>query len=72
MQLLRFDPTAAFLPGTGLERAQVQTLEPTLDRLREEIVDIDMQMLAGKMPVPSAKQPLDAAFYSMPERLLAE
>lgn len=72
MKLLRFDPTAAFLPGTGLERSQVQSLEPTLDKLREEIVDIDVQMLAGKLPTPAGKQPLDAAFYPMPERLLAE
>lgn len=72
MQLLRFDPTAAFLPETGLDRAQVQSLEPTLNKLREEIVDIDVQMLAGKLPIPAGKQPLDAAFYLMPERLLAE
>ena len=72
MQLLRFDPTAALLSGTGLDRAQVQALEPTLSKLREEIVDIDVQMLAGKLPTPSGKQPLDAAFYLMPERLLAE
>ena len=72
MQLLRFDPTAAYLPSTGLEPAQVQSLEPTLAKLREEMVDIDMQMLAGKLPIPESKQPLDAAFYSLPERLLAE
>ncbi len=72
MQLLRFDPTAAFLPGTGLDRAQVQSLEPTLNKLREEIVDVDVQMLQGKLPIPEGKQPLDAAFYLMPERLLAE
>ncbi len=72
MQLLRFDPTAAFLTGTGLDRAQVQSLEPTLGKLREEIVDVDVQMLAGKLPIPAGKEPLDAAFYLMPERLLAE
>ena len=72
MQLLRFDPTAAFLSGSGLERSQVQALEPTLDKLREEVVDIDVKLLASKQPIPAAKDPLDAAFYLMPERLLAE
>jgi len=72
MPLLRFDPSAAFIPTTGLEPADVQALEPMLDKLRQEVIDIDMQMLAGKLPTPADKQPLDAAFTSMPERLLAE
>lgn len=72
MELLRFDPSAAFLPETGIQPSDVQALEPTLDKLRDEIVDIDVQMLAGKMPTPANKQPLDAAFYPLPERLLSE
>ncbi|MGN6136146.1 MAG: glucose-6-phosphate isomerase [Aureliella sp.] len=72
MELLRFDPAAAFLPNTGLDKAQVQSLEPTLDKLRQEIVDVDVQLLAGQGTIPAAKQPLDAAFYLLPERLLSE
>lgn len=72
MKLLRFEPAAAFLPGTGLESAQVQELEPVLAKLREEVVDIDVKMLAGKLPIPANKEPLDAAFYALPERLLSE
>lgn len=72
MQLLRFDPSATFLPGKVLEPSDVQTLEPILARLRDEVVDIDMRMLAGELPTPANKQPLDAAFYPLPERLLAE
>ncbi len=72
MSLLRFDPAGAYLPKTGLEAGQVQELAPTLAKLRDEIVDIDVQMFAGKMPTPASKQPLDSAFYDMPERLLAE
>lgn len=72
MQLLRFDPAAAFFPGKGLESSQVQALEPVLAKLRDEVVDIDMQMLSGKLPTPANKQPLDAAFYPLPERLLSE
>lgn len=72
MRLLRFDPSAAFFPGKGLEPSQVQSLEPMLARLRDEVVDIDTQMLAGTLPTPATKQPLDAAFYPLPERLLSE
>ena len=72
MDMLRFDPAAAFLPNTGLDAGQVQALEPMLDKLRDEVVDVDMQMFAGKLPTPANKQPLDAAFYDLPERLLRE
>ncbi len=72
MRMLRFDPSAAFLSDTGLERSDVDSLGPTLEKLRDEVVDIDMQMFAGKLPTPANKQPLDAAFYSLPEKLLSE
>ena len=71
-QLLRFDPSSAFIPNTGLEPADVASLEPTLEKLRDEICDTDVKMLAGQLPTPAEKQPRDAAFYLMPERLLAD
>ncbi len=72
MQLLRFDPAATFLSGTGLDKAQVQALEPTLSKHREEIVDIDVQMLAVRCQHPVASNRWMPRFYLMPERLLAE
>ncbi|MGN6545425.1 MAG: glucose-6-phosphate isomerase, partial [Aureliella sp.] len=72
MRLLRFDPSAAFIPGKGLEPAEVQALEPMLARLRDEVVDIDLQMLEGKLPTPTNKRPLGGGFYPLPERLLAD
>ena len=70
-QLLRFDPSAAFIPKTGLDTSDVAGLGPKLEKLRDEICDTDVKMLAGELPTPAEKQPLDAAFYLMPERLLA-
>ncbi len=70
--MLRFDPTAAFLAQTGLEKSDVASLGPTLEKLRDEICDIDVKMLAGQIPTPDVKQPLDAGFYLLPERLLSE
>ncbi len=58
--MLRFDPAAAFLPETGLEHADVAGLSPQLEKLRDEICDIDVKMLAGDIPTPDSKQPLDA------------
>jgi glucose-6-phosphate isomerase len=71
-QLLRFDPFAAFLPQTGVEQIDVASLGPVLEKLRDEICQIDVKMLAGEFPIPSSKQPLDAGFYLLPERLLSE
>ena len=71
-QLLRFDPSSAFIPHTGLEPADVASLESTLEMHRDEICDTDVKMLAGQLPIPAEKQPLEAAFYLMPEGLLAD
>ena len=70
--LLRFDPSAAFIPETGLDSTQVSALAPQLEQCRDEICDIDVKMLAGEIATPDSKQPLDAGFYLMPERLLSE
>jgi glucose-6-phosphate isomerase len=71
-ELLRFDPAAAFVSPHGLETGDVASLSATLDKLRDEICDIDVKMLAGDIPTPDSKQPLDAGFYLLPERLLSE
>jgi glucose-6-phosphate isomerase len=70
--LLRFDPSAAFLPETGLELGDVASLSSQLEKLRDEVCDIDVKMLAGEIATPDSKQPLDAGFYLLPERLLSE
>lgn len=71
-ELLRFDPTAAFISPHGLEKGDVAGLSSTLDKLRDEICDIDVKMLAGEIATPDTKQPLDAGFYLLPEKLLSE
>ncbi|MEO8272394.1 MAG: hypothetical protein ABI557_21980, partial [Aureliella sp.] len=69
---LRFDPSSALQMGNGLEPSELARLGPVLDRLRDEICDIDEKMLAGEIPIPPSKLPLDAAFVSWPQRQLAE
>ncbi|MCA9156971.1 MAG: hypothetical protein KDA51_14405 [Planctomycetales bacterium] len=70
--LLRFDPSPALQVGDGLEPSELARLGPVLDRLRDEICDIDEKMLAGEIPTPPSKQPLNAAFASLPQWLLSE
>ncbi len=70
--LLRFDASSAMQASHGLQPSDLARLGPVLDKLRDEIGDIDEKMLAGDIPIPLVKQPLDAAFASLPQRLLAE
>lgn len=70
--LLRFDASSAMQGGYGLEPSELARLGPALDKLRDEICDIDEKLLAGEMPIPPSKQPLHAAFASLPQRMLAE
>ncbi|GIW99433.1 MAG: glucose-6-phosphate isomerase [Pirellulaceae bacterium] len=71
-ELLKFDPGGAYLPETGIRAADVTELSPQLERLRDEVCDIDVKMLRGELPIPDTKQPLDAGFYLLPEQLLEE
>ena len=70
--MLRFDPAGAFLADTGIDPSDIAEVAPQLERLRDEICDIDVKMLAGEIPTPDTKLPLDAGFYLLPERLLAD
>jgi glucose-6-phosphate isomerase len=69
--LLRFDPSGAFLPKTGIAKKDFQALGPKLEELRKEMVETDMQLWRDKK-WPAEKDPLDAAFFDLPERLLAD
>ena len=60
------------IPDTGLDQSQIASLGPKLELLRDEICDLDVKMLDGAIPVPTSKQPLDAGFYLLPEKLLSQ
>lgn len=68
---LRYDYRGLFQPKHGIEESWFKELAPKLEVARKEVANIDPELYAsGK--IPSEKQPLDSAFYLMPERLLAE
>jgi glucose-6-phosphate isomerase len=68
---LGYDPSACFIPETGIDKADLAALAPKLEAARAEtLADVDLWKSNG--PVPAEKQPLDAGFIDLPERLLAE
>lgn len=68
---LKYDPTGVFLPTGGISRDELAALDPRLDAARAEVLG-DAELWAAGGPVPPEKQPLDAGFFGLPERLLAE
>jgi glucose-6-phosphate isomerase len=71
LPLLRYDPTNVMIPGTGLSPGDLAGIAPKLEQARGEVLaDVELWNKGG--PVPAQKQPLDAGFMELPERLLAE
>lgn len=71
MEVLRYDPAGVMLPGTGLSPADLTQLAPRLEAARREVL-ADQQLWVSGGAVPAEKQPLDAGFMELPERLLAD
>ena len=64
---IQFDPQGSFVS----DHAQLPTIYSRLEAVREEILKVDLQLFADGN-VPSKKQPLDAGFIEMPERILED
>ena len=69
--LLQYDPSGAFLERYGITPGELAALSPRLEAARQEVVEVDVRLLT-EGNVPPEKQPLDAEFYLLPEKLLAE
>ncbi len=73
MSLIRYDLAGSFAASNGITAADMADAEAMLTAAREEVLTTDLQLLAGDpSAVPAEKQPLDAAFFEMPEKILAE
>jgi len=76
IQPIAFDNRHTLLPGTGLEKSWFSELAPRLDAARRETLD-DAELWKrsasdASVAIPAEKQPLDAGFINLPERLLDE
>ncbi len=69
--MLRYDPSGAYFANGGTSAVELQDLASKLNAAREEVL-ADAQLWADGVEVPTAKQPLDAGFHLLPDRLLAE
>ena len=70
---LRFHVSlAAPVPVSERPSNELVRLGAELDKLRDEMCDIDEKMLAGEIAVPPSKQPLHAGFALLPAQLLDE
>ena len=70
-ELISYDPSGVDLPEHGLSSDALAGLAPKLESARQEVIDDARLWASGDNP-PKAKQPLDAGFHELPERLLAE
>jgi glucose-6-phosphate isomerase len=69
---ITYDPSGTYLDDHGISQRQLGDLTPRLEQARQEVAKVDVQLFENPDEIPDNKQPLDAGFYGLPERLLAE
>lgn len=69
---ITFNYQGALIPDHGITTEDIEQLVPSLESARQEMLKADLELLASGADVPTEKQPLDAAFHEMPERILDE
>ena len=70
-EMISYDPQGVLLSEHGLTADDLPGLAKKLDWARDEVL-ADGKLWADGGAVPAAKDPLDAGFQELPERLLAE
>ena len=70
-EMISYDPQGVFLSEHGLTADDLPGLASNLDAARSEVL-ADGKLWAEGGAVPAEKNPLDAGFQELPERLLAE
>ena len=66
-----YNPSAALIRSTGISADALDWLAPQLEAARNEVLD-DLAVWRAGGPIPRVKEPLDAGFIDLPERLLGE
>ncbi|MEM8946510.1 MAG: glucose-6-phosphate isomerase [Planctomycetota bacterium] len=69
--LISYDPSGVMLADHGLSTDDLPALAPKLDAARNEVL-ADAKLWAAGGEVPGEKEPLDAGFHELPNRLLSE
>lgn len=69
MNRLEFDASGSMDPDYGITSSQLEQLLPSLDEIRNDIVELDPEQYSSG-DIPSEKQPLDARFSWLPSEIL--
>ena len=69
--MLKYDPSGCLFDNGGTSQADLDALATQLEAARAEVM-ADAELWAAGAEVPAEKQPLDAGFHLLPDRLLAE
>ena len=67
---LKFDYSNALIPEYGISEDMIQGISESLIAAQQEVLKTDLELWASGETVPTEKQPLDAGFHEMPERIL--
>ena len=67
---IKYDPSGVFIDEHGIKRSDLAELAPRLEAARAETL-ADVELWNRKGTVTPEKQPLDAGFVELPERLLS-
>ena len=70
-KLISFDPQGVFFEPHGIKKSQFDGLSDSLTQARSTMLHEDLQQYESG-EIPSDRQPLDAGFMEMPERILAD
>ncbi len=70
-EMISYDPGGVLLPEHGLAADDLANLAGELRAARDQVL-ADARLWAAGEEVPEKKRPLDAGFFELPERLLAE
>jgi glucose-6-phosphate isomerase len=68
---LFYDPRGVFLPQHGITPDDLASIASALDEARDEVL-ADAQLWADGVEPPAEKQPLDAGFHELPDRILGD
>ncbi|TWT41612.1 glucose-6-phosphate isomerase [Botrimarina hoheduenensis] len=69
--LIKYEPHGAFFDHGGTSALELAAIGPQLEAARAEVL-ADAELWAAGAAVPASKNPLDAGFHQLPDRLLAE
>jgi glucose-6-phosphate isomerase len=68
---ITFDYSGSLIPEHGISQSQLDSIKSKLEDARDEVIKADLTQWASG-DVPADKEPLDAGYHEMPERILDE